>query len=168
MINYAELSSRSRISGKTVSGGWYTKHYTVLGEPEQGGDIVPPADPGLSLNDCLLACDLRLTCSLVYYDSTAPVRKCVLKSGQLAEPLSLYRTVIRGVGSRLVQTQLADGSACVSDGDCLSGRCNLQNGTCTAMHCLDLLWNADETGRDCGGSDCPACPGKMLQHVLGC
>jgi hypothetical protein len=159
MIPTIELAAQS-VVGKTVSGGWYMKHNTVVGEQEQGLEVENPPNPNISLNDCLLACDMDTSCAMVYYNSDAPVRKCVVRTGGRASSLSLLRTAIRGVPVKLAQTQGADGTTCTEDNDCMSGRCNMQNNTCVALHCMDRVWNFGETARDCGGSDCPACPGK--------
>ena len=150
---------------KTVSGGWYMKHYMVNGEAWQGRNVANPPDQNINLNDCLLACDLDTSCVLVYYNSEAATAKCSLRTGGATSAFSMLRTAIRGVSVMLVQTQGADGTACTDNDDCRSGRCNLQNNTCSALHCMDRLWNYDETGRDCGGSDCPACPGKGVLAV---
>ena len=144
------------------------KHFTVVGEAEQGLEVFNPPNPDISLSQCLQACDMKPSCVLVYYEGTAPTRKCVIRSGGLSSPLSLVRTAIRGVSSQLVQAQDSDGASCLRDSDCQSGSCNTQNLTCTHLHCMDRLWNFDETGRDCGGRDCPACPGKLAADLPVC
>jgi hypothetical protein len=159
MIPVVEISAQS--TSRSVPGGWYIKHFTVMGEPEQGLDIFNHPNPDLTLSQCLQACDMRPSCVLVYYDGAQPTRKCTIKSGGLLSPLSLLRTAIRGVSLKLVQAQGADGTSCLRDTDCQSGTCNMQNLTCLPLHCMDRLWNFDETGRDCGGSRCPACPGML-------
>jgi hypothetical protein len=42
--------------------------------------------------------------------------------------------------------------------DCLSMVCNGATQTCAAPSCTDTVRNGTETGTDCGGGTCPACP----------
>ncbi len=50
----------------------------------------------------------------------------------------------------------ADGTPCTSASDCTSAVCNV---TCQppVAHCANSTVDADETGTDCGGLECPAC-----------
>ena len=48
------------------------------------------------------------------------------------------------------------GATCNNNDDCLSLNCS--GNQCVAPQCNDGIQNADETGIDCGGSLCGACP----------
>lgn len=58
-----------------------------------------------------------------------------------------------GCGTTLDCGLCADGKACSSATDCVSGVC--QSGTCVS--CTDGVKNNGETAVDCGGSSCPKC-----------
>lgn len=49
------------------------------------------------------------------------------------------------------------GADCMDDEECHDLVCNGQN-KCAAPTCLDMTKNGVETGTDCGGPNCPACP----------
>ncbi len=51
-----------------------------------------------------------------------------------------------------------DGKLCSSGADCASGVCNGMPATCQMPTCTDTTKNGTESGVDCGGGSCPACP----------
>ncbi|HEX2570635.1 MAG TPA: fibrinogen-like YCDxxxxGGGW domain-containing protein [Polyangia bacterium] len=58
---------------------------------------------------------------------------------------------------------------CQRDSDCQSGYCNTSTGQCQTASCSDGLRNGQETGTDCGGPVCPACPnGQGCQQDRDC
>jgi hypothetical protein len=155
----AALSLEGKAKGSSTSSGWYVKHGTVVGEQEQGINVTNPSNPASSLESCLLACDLDASCVLVYYDPAAAVSstKCSLKGGGSA---LLLRTAVHGVSSKLVQAQKEDNTTCASDIDCISDICDSLRKVCMPSHCSNHVLDADEAYVDCGGADCPACPGE--------
>ncbi|MEZ4338106.1 MAG: fibrinogen-like YCDxxxxGGGW domain-containing protein [Sandaracinaceae bacterium] len=52
----------------------------------------------------------------------------------------------------------ADGGGCTRNRDCASRVCDVASMTCVAASCTDGVLNGSETGTDCGGPDCAACP----------
>jgi hypothetical protein len=50
------------------------------------------------------------------------------------------------------------GGGCEDGDDCDSGVCDPATNTCSAPTCDDGVQNGNETGLDCGGPDCNACP----------
>ena len=61
-------------------------------------------------------------------------------------------TLRRGEEARAVGA----GKACAAGKDCQSGLCTA--GKCTTASCTDHAKNGMETGVDCGGPSCGACP----------
>jgi hypothetical protein len=58
----------------------------------------------------------------------------------------------------------ANGKKCTVGGDCATGTCT--GGVCAnAPTCTDGIQNGQETGVDCGGPVCPACPSPTLQAL---
>jgi len=54
----------------------------------------------------------------------------------------------------------ANGFMCEANSDCTSGFClpDMMMSMCATPTCMDGFQNGSETGLDCGGSLCPACP----------
>jgi hypothetical protein len=50
------------------------------------------------------------------------------------------------------------GLGCNVDTDCTSNACDAVSLTCVANQCADHRQDGNETGIDCGGGTCPACP----------
>ena len=122
--------AKSTVQGKEVSNGWYMRWPVGAGEGPQGFDVSAPPSGTLSLRECLKACDMDATCTLVYYDSAAAAAKCVLKAAGMA---ARHRTAIHGISGRLVHGAPGPaGAACTVDADCESANCTTPAGTCAA------------------------------------
>ena len=50
------------------------------------------------------------------------------------------------------------GGGCNVASDCSTNICNAVSHVCVTSHCQDSTQDADETGIDCGGASCTACP----------
>ena len=55
------------------------------------------------------------------------------------------------------------GLVCAIDDDCVSGICGPK--LCVATACENFKKDGDETNIDCGGNDCPACVGPIINEV---
>jgi hypothetical protein len=81
---------------------------------------------------------------------------CVLSSSAIGSPCA--------IGQCDGQGQCVE---CLVGADCPSLVC--LNNTCAAPSCADLTQNGSETGVDCGGPNCPACPsGGGCQSAADC
>lgn len=66
---------------------------------------------------------------------------------------------------RMSMPYQAPGGYCCSSDDQCSLTCNQTTYTCeSAVHCTNGIMDADETGVDCGGADCPACNPSCLAN----
>ncbi len=57
------------------------------------------------------------------------------------------------------------GKLCSTGDDCTSGVCSGTPATCQTPTCTDSTKNGNETGLDCGGGMCPACPNDQGCNV---
>ena len=140
MIPTQDMSAQSvvlgrAVEGKEVSNGWYMRWPVGEGEGPQGFDVTnPPSGIVISLKECLRACDMDATCTLVYYNASpeaAAADKCVLKAAGVA---ARHRTAIRGISGRLVHGAPGPaGAACNADADCQNGNCTTATLTCAAF-----------------------------------
>lgn len=61
------------------------------------------------------------------------------------------------------------GQTCYLNYDCLSIVCDADTLKCATDHCADHHWDADETDKDCGGTDCTRCAlGKRCKVDSDC
>jgi hypothetical protein len=137
----------SAVTGQEVSNGWYMRWPVSEAESGQGFNVSSSAPSSMStLMECLRACDMDATCTLVYYDASdvlaaLPATRCLLKAAGSA---ARHRTAIHGISGRLVHGAPGPaGANCTVDADCQSGGC--VNGTCAGFTSAPL---AGKAGRE--------------------